>query len=142
MADHLRGRALQEWEVIPCEDMKSFKAAVDALRERLDPEGRMLAIQDFCHAAQRNDETVSDFIRRLERFYRVAYGRDGSSVETGNALLHSQLQEGLKLELMKASTVSGAETYQALYLASKNEERPLAELRRGQQYKKSTSNPP
>ena len=50
---------------------------------------------------------------RRERHYRVAYGRDGLHVgaETRNALLHSRLQEGLKLELMKASSVSGAGTY-------------------------------
>ena len=142
LAGHLRGRALQEWELIPCEDRKSYKAAVDALRERLDPGGKTLAIQDFRHASQRNDETVSDFIRRLERHYRVAYGRDGLGAETRNALMHSQLQEGLKLELMRASAVSGAGTYQALCLASKNEERRLAELRKRQQYKKSISNPP
>ena len=38
--------------------------------------------------------------------------------------------------------MSGAGTYQALCLASKNEERRLAELRKRQQYKKSISNPP
>ena len=97
----------------------------------------MLAIQDFRHASQRDDETVSDFIRRIERHYRVAYGRDGLGAETRNALLHSQLQEGLKLELMKASSVSGAGTYQALCLAAKNEERRLAELRKRHFYKKS-----
>ena len=97
----------------------------------------MLAIQDFRHASQRDDEAVSDFIRRIERHYRVAYGRDGLGAETRNALLHSQLQEGLQLELMKASSVSGAGTHQALCLAAKNEERQLAELRKRHLYKKS-----
>ena len=70
-----------------------------------------MAIQDFRQTTQRNHETVADFIWRLELFYKVAYGRDGFSVLTGNALLHSQLQEGLKLKLIRASAVSGAETY-------------------------------
>ena len=52
---------------------------------------------------------------------------------------YSQLQEGLNLELMKASSVSGAGTYQALCLAAKNEERRLAELRKQHLHKKSLS---
>ena len=102
----------------------------------------MLAVQDFRHASQRDEETVADFIHGLERHFRVAYGRDGLGSETRNALLHSQLQEGLKLELMRALAVSGAESYPALCLAAKNEERCLAEIKKRQQYRKSSSNQP
>ncbi len=51
---------------------------------------------------------LAEFIRRLERHFRVAYGRDGLGSETRNTLLHSQ---GLRLELMRAPPVSGADTY-------------------------------
>ena len=59
LAGHLRGHALQEWELIPHTDKGTYESAVEALRERLDPGGRMLAIQDFRHASQRDDETLS-----------------------------------------------------------------------------------
>ena len=43
------------------------------------------------------DESVSDFIRRLERTFHAAYGRDPMSLETRETLLHGQLQDGLRL---------------------------------------------
>lgn len=43
-------------------------------------------------------------------------------------LLHSQLQEGLRYELMKAPAVSGSHTYCELCLAARNEEKRVAEL--------------
>jgi hypothetical protein len=142
LAGHLRGRALQEWELIS-EDLKcNFSSAVSTLRERLDPGGRMLAVQDFRHAAQKNEESVADFIRRLERCFRVAYGRDNLGKEAREALLHGQLQEGLKMELMRSPSVSGAQSYPALCLAAKNEERRLTELRKRQHYKNTTAMPP
>lgn len=137
LAGHLRGRALQEWELIP-ENLKgAIGTAVDALRDRLDPGGKVLAVQDFRHATQKADENVADFIRRLERCFRVAYGRDKLGKEAREALLHGQLQEGLKFELMRSPSVSGAQSYNALCLAAKNEEKRLAELKRRQRYKDS-----
>ena len=134
LAGHLRGRALQEWDLIP-EDIKStFRTAVDALRDRLDPGGRMLAVQDFRHAAQKSEESVADFIRCLERCFRVAYGRDNLGKEAQEALLHGQFQEGLRMELMKSPSVSGAQSYPTLCLAAKNEERCLAQLKKRQRY--------
>ena len=44
------------------------------------------------------------------------------SAETRNTLLHSQLQEGLRYEILKAPAVSGAQSYKELCLAAKNEE--------------------
>ena len=135
LAGHLRGRALQEWDLIP-EDIKStFRTAVDALRDRLDPGGRMLVVQDFRHAAQKSEESVADFIRRLEHCFRVAYGRDNLGKEAQEALLHGQFQEGLRMELMKSPSVSGAQSYPTLCLAAKNEERHLAQLKKRQRYK-------
>ena len=56
------------------------------------------------------------------------------SGETRDTLLHGQLQEGLKYDIMKAPSVSGAQTYKQLCLVAKNEEKRLAELRKGQHY--------
>ena len=81
-AGHLRGRALLEWNLLDREDKSSYKIATDALRTRLDPGGRALAAQDFRHTFQRDNELVGDFIRRLERTFQLAYGRDKISPET------------------------------------------------------------
>ena len=64
------------------------------------------------------------------------------SAETCDTLLHGQLQDGLKHELMRAAAVSGAQSYKALCLAARNEEKRLAELKKRQQYLKSASTPP
>ena len=90
-----------------------YEGAVIALQERLDPGGELLAVR---HAAQKDGEPVADFLRRLFP--------DGLGEETRNTLLYSQMQEGLRLELMRAAA---AGSYQALCLASKNEKRRLAE---------------
>lgn len=126
LAGHLRGRALQE----------SLEEATTALHHRLDPSSRTLAAQDFRHASQREDEPVADFIRRLEQLFKLAYGRDGMSGETRGTLLHSQLQEGLRYEIMKAPAVSGSHGYKELCLAARNEEKRLAELAKRRQYLK------
>ena len=121
-AGHLHDRALQEWNLLGPEDRESYEAATRALRTRLDPGGQALAAQDFRHTAQRESEPVSDFVRCLERSaFQIAYGRDGMSVETRNTLLHSQLQEGLCYNILKALAVSGAQSYKELCLAAKNE---------------------
>ena len=91
-------------------------------------------MQDFRHASQKGEEAVSDFIRRLERTFRIAYGRNGLSSETRSALLYAQLQEGLKYDLMRAPAISGALSYAELCIAAKNEERRLAGLRKRQSY--------
>ena len=67
LAGHLRGRALQEWNLIPVEDRPIFTDAVKSLRSRIDPESCVLAGQDFRHAVQENGESVAEYIRRLGR---------------------------------------------------------------------------
>ena len=134
-AGRLRGRALQEWGLLDEDDKKTYSEAVISLRNRLEPGGRALAAQDFRHTAQKEAESVAEFIRRLERTFKLAYGREGMSSETRDTLLHGQLQEGLKQEIMSASAVSGAQKYKELCLAAKNEERRLAELRKRKQYR-------
>ena len=58
------------------------------------------------------------------------------SDETCGTLFHSQLQEGLRYEIMEALAVSGSHTYKELCLASRNEENHLAELAKRRQYRK------
>ena len=106
----------------------------------------MLAGQEFHHALQGSAESVTDYIRRLERLFQIAYGRDGVSAETRDALLYSQLQEGLRYTLIKSPAVSGADSYQQLCMAAKHEEKRLSELACRQQYlqgvSKSGTKPP
>ena len=47
-----------------------------------------MAAQDFCHCSQSEGESVSDFIRRLERTFRLAYGRDGTLAETRDTMVN------------------------------------------------------
>jgi hypothetical protein len=101
LAGHLDGRALQEWNLIKTEEKSAFVKAAKVLRSRIDPANKSSAAQDFRHTTQQKSESVSDFIRRLERMFRVAYGRDGMSNETRDMLLYCQVQEGLRYELMR-----------------------------------------
>ena len=129
-AGHLRGKALQEWSLITEAEKESYEDAVAALRARLDPVSLTLAAQDFRHLVQGDEEKVADFICRLEDKFKLAFGRKNMSVETRNALLHGQLQDGLKQELMRAPAVSGAQNFSELCVASRNEEKRLIELKR------------
>ena len=107
LAGHLRGRALQEWNLLQDSEREMFESAVDSLRIRLDPGGRALAAQDFCHTIQREQEPVSDFIRRLEQTFRLDYGKERMTTETRDMLLHGQLQEGPRYYLMTAPGAHG-----------------------------------
>ena len=98
------------------------------LRERLDPSNRKMVAQDFRHATQEGEEKVNDFILRLERLFRLAYGRDPISDETRSTLLYGQ-------QIMEAPAVSGAADYQALCIAVKAEERRLAKLKKRRLYR-------
>ena len=55
---------------------------MDALKKRLDPGSMMLAVQDFRRASQGQRESIAEYIRRLEKMFRTAYGREGMSQET------------------------------------------------------------
>ena len=134
LAGHLRGRALQEWNLLSGGDKQGLSTATTALQSRLDPGSRALAAQDFRHAMQKDSENVSDFILRLERTFRSAYGRERISTETQDTLLHGQMQEGLLYDLMKAPAVSGVQTYRELCVAARNEEKRLQELQKRQQF--------
>ena len=56
------------------------------------------------------------------------------SQETGNVLLHGQLQDGLRYEIMKAPAVSGVQSYNELCLALQNEKKQLLEQKKRLQY--------
>ena len=137
LAGHLKLRALQEWNLLEPGERASYSRAVEALRSRLDYGNKASAAQDFRHSAQREAETVADFVRRLEHTFRTAYGRDRMSSETKDMLLYGQLQEGMHLQLMKAPAVSGAKNYQELIIAARNEEKRLADLQKRQAYARS-----
>ena len=96
LAGHLKGRALQEYNLLRAAERESFESAVEALRNRLDQGSKAVAAQDFRHATQKDSESASDFFRRLECMFRIAYGRDPMSNETCDTLLYCQLQEGLR----------------------------------------------
>lgn len=138
LAGHLDGRALQEWNLMKVEDKNTFERGVEVLRSRIDPANKTAAAQDFRHTTQRESESVSDFVRRLERMFQVAYGRDHMTSETRDMLLYCQVQESLRYELMKSPAVSGSSKYSELCTAAKNEEKRIADLRKRQQYAKGT----
>lgn len=102
LACYLRGQALQERNLLTGIDKATYTATTQVLCSRLDSGNRVLAAQDFRHAVQDNAEPVADYIRRLERLFQIAYGRDNLTTETRETFLHSQLQEGLRYDLMKS----------------------------------------
>ena len=142
LAGHLGGKARQEFSLLTPEEKSTFTRAKAAVRSRLEVGSKTLAAQDFRHATQGSQEAVSDYIIRLEKIFRRAYGQDHMAEETRNALLYAQLQEGLKYVLMKASAVSGAQGYQELRVAARNEERHLNEVSRRQQYLRESAPEP
>ena len=113
LAGHLRGRALQEWGLLCSEDKATFTLAVEALRSRLDTDNKALAAQDFRHPAK---------------------ARQKVKTKAREAPLYGQLHAGLKYELMKSSTVSGAQLYKQLCVCAKTEEKRLIGLKRRQSY--------
>ena len=62
LAGHMRGRVLQEWELLDESDKSTFAKATKSLQSRLDPGSRALAAQDFRHTIQGEAELVADFI--------------------------------------------------------------------------------
>ena len=135
LAGHLRGHALQEWALLEDREKNSWDGAVAALCTRLNPGNKVLAAQDFRHTMQKDAEVVADFVRRLERTFRIAYGNDRLSAETRKAFLYSQLQEGLRTDLMQNPSVSGALSYKTLCMAARNEEQRREEMKKRRNYR-------
>ena len=133
LTGHLRGRALQEWTLLRETEKGTLgEAAVTSLQSHLDPGSRALVALDFRHAAQRQGESVAEYISRLEQLFRRAHGREGMSDETRDTLLHCQLREGLRYKIMQAPGISGSHAYRELCLAARNEERRIGELAKRQ----------
>ena len=61
-AGHLRGRALQEWNLLSDEERATFDTAVKSLRGRIDASSKAVAAQDFRHLRQGDPESVSDLM--------------------------------------------------------------------------------
>ena len=89
---------------------------------------------------QRDGEALSDFICRLEKAYSITYGTDKMCKETKNVMLYGQLQEGLRLSIVRNPSVSGALLYKELCMAVKHEEKRLAEVKKRQDNEKNLSN--
>lgn len=94
----------------------------------------MLAGQGFWHTTQCEGKLVADFVRCLKRTFHVTYGHDKMSNEMKEAILFGQLQEGLRLELLRGPAVLGALGYMELWVATKGEERCLSELKKCRAY--------
>ena len=140
LAGRLHGRALQEWNLIPPAERQTYQSSTAGLRMCLNPGNKTLAALDFRHITQKETESVSDFIRRLEHTFQIAFGRDPMLAETRDVLLYGKLQDSLKIDLVsRAPPISGAQSYQELCIAAKNEERRLAELKRKKQYARGYS---
>ena len=142
LAGSLRGHALQEWNLLPDSDRSNFESGVKSLCARLESGTKAMAAQDFRHCTQREGDGVSDFIVRLEKTFRLAYGHKPMSTETHNTLLYGQLHEGLAIHLMEAPSVSGATDYACLCMAARNEERRQVELQRRRAYQTLTQRQP
>ena len=82
LAGHLRNKALQEWNLMSLQERSNYQTAISTLRTRLDPGNKTLAALDFRHITQKENESVSDFIMRLERIFQIAFGHDQMSSET------------------------------------------------------------
>ena len=135
---YLKGRALQEWSLLSPTVQQDYTAAIEALRSRLDSTNRTMAAQEFRHSTQRQGESVADFIRRLEKAFQLAYGKDSLHSDTRDALLYSQLYDGLRYNLMRGPAVSGSQNYKELCVAARGEEHRLAALQQRHQLKPPT----
>ena len=105
---YLKGRALQEWRLLRQPEEQDYPKTIDALHSRLDLGSKTMAMHEFRHSVQRTGEGVQDYIRRLGKTYRVAYGQDDLIPTIQDALLYRQLYEGLYYELVQSPAVSGA----------------------------------
>lgn len=92
-----------KWGLLSSCEKESLEEATKAMHNFLDPCSRTLAAQDFRHASESDNEPSSDDLSGCS-----SWCRDGMSNETRGMLLHSQLQEGLHYEIMKAPDVSGS----------------------------------
>ena len=134
LAGHLRGKARQEFLLLDPSEKSTYAQAISTLSSKFNFRSRSVAAQDFRNATQGPSESVSDYILRLEKIFRHAYGQVSMGTETWRMLLYAQLQEELQYALMKVPPVAGASDYSGLCIAAKNEKRRLSKLSKKQQY--------
>ena len=91
LAGYLRGKARQEFLLLTPEEKSTFAKTKIAMKNRLQVGSKTLAAQDFRHATQGSQESVANYILRLEKTFRRAYGSNPMGEETRNALLYAQL---------------------------------------------------
>ena len=126
---------MQEWNLLAEEDKRTVERAVEKLTAVLGSSSRVMAAQDFRHTLQEESEKVSNYLGRLERAFRVAHGSNKLNPESRSILLFTQMQDGLRQDLMRSPSVSGALSYSELCVAAKNKEKRLMELKKRQPYK-------
>ena len=91
LAGYLRGRARQEWTLLVDDSKKCYSAD---LRIGWSYGRQALATQDFRHLRQEDNENMSDFIRKLEHTFKLAYSRDPMLRETRATLLLGKCKMG------------------------------------------------
>ena len=94
LAGHLKGQALQEWNLLEDSGKVGWQEAAKVLQGRLEHGNRTMAAQEFRHLCQGTTENVSEFIRQLKCTFRIAHGKGMMATESREALLHGQMQEG------------------------------------------------
>ena len=76
LAGYLHGRVLLGWNLMSQTEFDTYKSAISGLRVQLDPSSKTLSTIDFRHITQKESESISDFIRRLEHTFQLAFGHD------------------------------------------------------------------
>lgn len=136
LAGHLRGRALQEWDLLAPHEKQSLQEATMYCVAGLTQVAKHWLHETSAIQHSKKESLCQISSAGLNSLFKLAYSQDGTSEETRGTLLHSQLQEGLHYEIMKASAVSGSHGYKELCLALRNEEKRLAEPAKQWQYQK------
>jgi len=95
LGGHLRGKARQEWDLL-ADEKRTYSQAIQALKGKLEPTNKTLIAQHFRRIRQGDQESMAELILRMERTFRVAYGKESMSQEVRSAFLHVQLQDALK----------------------------------------------
>ena len=131
---YLKGRALQEWSLLSPTVQQDYTAAIDLdwIRRTGPWLPRSFAIPPS--ARGRVSQTSSDVSRRPSKWPTARI----LSIPTRDALLYSQLYDGLRYNLMRGPTVSGSQNYRELCVAARGEEHRLAALQQRHQLKPPT----
>ena len=146
---HLTGRAEATYDVLPPEVKTTFKAAVDALRDHLQPVKReALKSAELIKKKQMQNESVDSYAQEFERLFMKSYGsRGGMDTETKEMLKRDLFVQGLLLKWQKKVLPSADSFSDALYQAraAEEQEKQLSELhqqeggRESQMQKKKSS---